>query len=293
MTDSRPGRWIDAEDLSARSRRGSVSAAEQNGLDRALEASQTLAAAHRLGLEFDRVTTVCAGDEQLILRLVESTLKASTRSSGGARRRWLLLGLAATLAFSGTALAWHQLRRERERPIASSVAPGSTRRTAPTSVRPVVEPTPLPTETPGVRSSPAPLEVASVEPHKPASESARLDGPAESAAPDAAALFREANAARHDADLAGARSLYLRLEREFPEAYESQLSHVSFGRVLLAMGRPAEAERQFALYLRSGGTLSEEAIVGRARSLAELGRAAEERKLWAALLSEFPSSVYT
>jgi TolA-binding protein len=109
---------------------------------------------------------------------------------------------------------------------------------------------------------------------------------------DAASLFREATAARHAADFGRARALYLRLESEFPASPEAQLAHVSLGKVLLSMGRASEAEQQFAVYLRVGGGLTEEALVGRAQSLARLGRGDDERRVWETPMRQFPSSVY-
>jgi hypothetical protein len=62
--------------------------------------------------------------------------------------------------------------------------------------------------------------------------------------------------------------------------------------VLLLMGRSGEAEQQFALYSSTGGTLSEEALVGQAQSLERLARASDELKVWQRLLHDFPRSVY-
>jgi len=106
-------------------------------------------------------------------------------------------------------------------------------------------------------------------------------------------IFRRAGAARRGGDYAGAHDLYLQLQRTFPESDEARLSHVSMGTLLLAAGRAAEADQQLSQYLSSGGgTLSEEAMVGRARCLELLGRPDEERQLWADLLHAFPSSLY-
>jgi TolA-binding protein len=110
---------------------------------------------------------------------------------------------------------------------------------------------------------------------------------------DAAGLFREAAAARRSSDFGRARQLYLRLEDDFPGSVEARLAPVSLGKVLLLMGRAGEAERQFALYSSTGGALSEEALVGQAQSLARLGRASDELKVWQRLLQAFPRSLYT
>jgi TolA-binding protein len=89
-----------------------------------------------------------------------------------------------------------------------------------------------------------------------------------------------------------ARALYLRLELDFPASTEAQLAHISLGNLLLRMGRAAEAERQFSGYSGSRAALTQEALVGRARSFGALGRDADERRVWHALLSSYPDSVY-
>jgi hypothetical protein len=58
------------------------------------------------------------------------------------------------------------------------------------------------------------------------------------------------------------------------------------------MGRAGEAEQQFASYLGGRSTLAQEALVGRARSLAALRRGADERRVWESLLHDYPGSVY-
>jgi len=84
----------------------------------------------------------------------------------------------------------------------------------------------------------------------------------------------------------------LRLESEFPASVEAHLAQVSLGKVLLLMGRAGEAEQQFALYSRTGGTLTEEALVSQAQSLAHLGRSSDEQRVWQRLLRDFPRSLY-
>ena len=122
--------------------------------------------------------------------------------------------------------------------------------------------------------------------------SQRASEPTERVFDSAESLFREANAARRAGDKAGARALYLRLERDFPASDEAHLAHVSLGNLLLSMGRPSEAEQQFASYLGGRAALAQEALVGRAQSLAALGRSDDERRVWQGLLHDYPSSVY-
>ena len=64
--------------------------------------------------------------------------------------------------------------------------------------------------------------------------------------------------------------------------------------MLDTLGRPADALAGFSAYLDADprGTLSEEALVGRAQALQELGRNSEMRDAWRSLLERFPESVH-
>ena len=64
--------------------------------------------------------------------------------------------------------------------------------------------------------------------------------------------------------------------------------------MLLRLGDPAGAIAAYDSYLEhaSGGALTEEALFGRARCLARLGRTAEERQTWEDLVHGFPQSAY-
>ena len=58
-------------------------------------------------------------------------------------------------------------------------------------------------------------------------------------------------------------------------------------------GQPAEALSMFQAYLDANDSaLREEAMVGRARALMRLSRAADERRAWGALLQSYPGSVH-
>ena len=90
------------------------------------------------------------------------------------------------------------------------------------------------------------------------------------------------------------------MQAHFPGSPEATLSFLSLGDLLLSQGAIAlsqgalaQALAQFDAYLASGDTMmAEEALVGRARTLARLGRTEEERAAWRALLSRFPQSDY-
>jgi TolA-binding protein len=286
------------EDLSVLARRGALSAADERAFKSALEASATLATAHQLGLDFDRVAAVKPGDEALI---AEVATRAVSRGRQGAFARFRLraLLLAATLALAGSATAFWQLSRKAVDPSAApSATPSSTPAASANATRGRAA-----NEAPSAASAPldpVPPPVAAVlvganAPHvssAPTAPGARAEEPTARTFDSAESLFREANGARRAGDVAVARALYLRLEHDFPASDEAHLAHISLGNLLLGMGRASEAEQQFATYLGGRATLAQEALVGRAQSLAALGRTAEEQRVWQALLRDYPSSVY-
>jgi len=297
MTRAQQTSSPDPEDLSVRARLGSLSEAERSALGRALAASQALSVALRVGMDFDRIGLVRSGDDELVARLARLTLRSSRSwARFGLARRRLFLGLAATLTMAGSAVAWHGTVLLRSAPATPSVAvpaskPASrarvTRVRTPTRVKSPVVVAPLPEPIPVARTLPAASVGVGI-----TTDSARGARAVPHSAPDAAALFGEAAAARRSSDFGRARQFYLRLENDFPGSVEAQLARVSLGKVLLMMGRADEAERQFSLYTSSGGTLSEEALVGQAQSCARLGRASDEQEVWQRLLHNFPRSLY-
>jgi len=283
----------DAEDLSVRSRQGTLSEAERLIWERARAANPTLSVAYRVGVDFDRVALVQSGDDQLVARMADRTLdRARPRPRFVSVRRRVVLALAAALTVAGSAVAWRGglLRRSsfvsggdsarvqqpaggaRAKPVSDGQLLGPTRAVAPPSVAP-------PSVAPRLLNA--------------ASDAGRATALPPTTVEDAAALFGEAAAARRSSDFGRARLLYLRLESAFPASAEARLARVSLGKVLLLMGRASEAEQQFAQYSSAGGPLAEEALVGQAQSLARLGRGSDEQRVWQRLLHDFPNSVYT
>jgi TolA-binding protein len=109
-----------------------------------------------------------------------------------------------------------------------------------------------------------------------------------------ASLLRLAGEARGRGDVEGASTLYRRLQREYGDTREAALSSVPWGGLLLRQGQAERALEQFDHYLKTEprGNLLPEALYGRGRALAALGRAAEEKQTWRRLLSEMPGSAY-
>jgi len=291
---------IDPEDLSARARRGTLGADEQAALESALEASATLRAAHLVGRDFDDARRVLAGDDELVQRACAKVLEPP--GGGRVARRGLMkipavavLLLASAAAATSTWLVVREASVGRWPQAAARASATSTRN--PSDARaparaldsdtvppPELLPNGAPSESARRAEAPRPTTLAP-------SSSAGPTAPAE--VRSAATLFRDANAARRAGDLGTAKALYAELQASFGHAREARVSHVSLGKLLLASGMSRDAERQFRLYLTTGGgDLAEEAMVGRAEALARLGQTEEERGIWQELVRSRPSSVY-
>jgi TolA-binding protein len=293
MSESKSRTSHPIEDLSVLSRRGGLSSAEQRAFVDALDTNPALATAHQVGLDFDQVATVKPGDDALIADVAARVVsRGRTAKTARSRLRLRALLLAATLPLAGSAAAWWQRART------SQPAPPAVTPTSQTSrgmrVPKVTSAAAAATSAVAAHSQPtsASASAAVVASAPVSAPGARGDAPSPRAFDSAEGLFREANAARRAGDSSVARALYLRLQRDFPASEEAHLAHVSLGNLLLTMGRAAEAERQFASYLGGRPALAQEALVGRAQSLAALGQSAEEQRVWEALLREYPSSVY-
>ena len=315
MTNGR-GRMVGeyAEDLVIRARQGCLSAREQQALERALQTSATLRMAHQVGRDCDEVAVVQAGDESLIARVSQRVAsQGPPRTAARAMGRVTLLA-AAVLLIGGAAVAWWV--------DSKSVGEPSTLHS---SDPPMASASPVPdigSSSPSVSASPRRMVGSDeelrknrrVSSHPAASASARVAAPRVSPdrtmasmpseatteeasnrseeSLDAAALFHRASSARSAGDYVLSIGLFTKLQQQFPASAEARASYVSLGKLLLSGGRAAAADRQFSSYLAVGGPLTAEALVGRAESLAALGRSSEERRVWQRIQRDFPSSVY-
>jgi TolA-binding protein len=114
-------------------------------------------------------------------------------------------------------------------------------------------------------------------------------------APSADEIFAAANEARRRGDPQKSFELYSELARKYPGSREETTSRVLLGRLLLDRGGdPTQALGLFTRYLDEspGGTLAEEARLGRALALTRLGSAKEERQAWQQLLAFHPNSIH-
>lgn len=143
---------------------------------------------------------------------------------------------------------------------------------------------------PSAPATPSARALRNAPPRAEVSTSVNAEAPSESAA----SLFERANAARHRSDDAAAETLYRELLDRYPRSREANATRVIVGRMQLARGAGESALSLFDAYLAesSTGTLTEQALVGRAQSLKKLGRQGEARAAWRALLDAFPQSAY-
>jgi hypothetical protein len=109
----------------------------------------------------------------------------------------------------------------------------------------------------------------------------------------AAKLFGEANQARRSGNVGRASGLYHLLQDQYPGSPEAELSRVTLALLLLDNGDAQGALSGFERYLAgSSRGLEAEALVGRARALARLGRRDLEAAAWREVQQKYPRSIY-
>ena len=273
------------DDLVARARRNELSDLEQRALAAHLEICGPCRAAAAVATLFDAIPETQPGDDRLIARVTARVTRARRRAGGHGLRAAAIVALVVLTG--GAAVAAWLAQRAALRP---TVVPPPVARATRAALHPATQPAVLP-------ASPAAEEATAVEPPKPAVSSERKRAPAATgvemvATP--AALFAEANGVRRTGEVRKAIGLYQALRQRFPGSEEARLSAISQGDLLLTEGEPAKAIAAYAAYLRAvpRGSLTEEALFGKARGLELLGRSREERETWQELAQRFPRSAY-
>jgi TolA-binding protein len=313
MTRPKVESRLAAEELAIRARRGELSAEQQALLQATLDSSASLRLTYQVGCDFDDVQRVRAGDDELIVRASERALHLPRRRDEPKRAALPLLAAAVLLAATGAAaagvlVAWPAASKWTATSSVMVPAPHMTRAHTrggagragrvtqpPASEQPSTaspsEAAKAPRSERDTAATPSPLGHDANGAASPRPVARKASDPP--AAMSAASMFREANAARRLGDLGGAKALYAALQAAFPNSNEARVSRVSLGKLHLSSGSPSEAERQFQLYLASGGGhLSEEALVGRAEALGRLGNTDEELRVWQRLRAQHPNSLY-
>jgi tetratricopeptide (TPR) repeat protein len=296
-----------SEDLIPLERRGALAEPERRRLVVALRASSTLRALRELGGDFDEVPLHVSGDSALLERIA-----ARAKSHGGSAsikpslRMRRPLALAAVVSFtlaslSAAAMVYHSSWLNMVYPpmhrggLDDSSAPAtevSRVRKVPRVAVSQETNQALRVDVEGTRTQlKTELKREAVNPESAIISSSTLSV---GSRPSAAELFSTANSARRAGDVAQAIRFYQQLVLEYPGSSEASLSHVVRGRIHLNDGNWTQALQQFDVYLRGspGGSLAQEALDGKARSLGQLGRTVEERGVWQQLVDRYPRSIY-
>jgi TolA-binding protein len=106
-------------------------------------------------------------------------------------------------------------------------------------------------------------------------------------------LFKLATQARSEGRRLDAEQTYRELTTRFPQSAEANVAHAVMGRLLLDLGRPADALVELDAALASGdGSLREDALANRALAFDAQADDAKAAAAWSQLLSEFPASIH-
>ncbi|HMI83137.1 MAG TPA: tetratricopeptide repeat protein [Polyangiaceae bacterium] len=312
---------VHPEDLFDREQAGTLTADERRRLNSHTFQCAACALVRTAVRDFAAQRNPAPGDDALIARLSGEALgRAATIASGTIspalrttytgtqprrRRSWAVGAIVLFAATGATASFWSVrgaiVQRLLTTAPAETVAPAAVEpkvpiaraKTAPPA--PVVEqPAPVAEE-----AEPTPVVVTPIAPPPIAAPRARapelVNVPPPVLAPAADELFAAANEARRRGDPQKSFELYTELSRRYPGTREETTSRVLLGRLLLDRGGdPTQALGLFTRYLDEspGGTLAEEARLGRALALTRLGSAKEERQAWQQLLAFHPNSIH-
>ncbi|HVZ71591.1 MAG TPA: tetratricopeptide repeat protein [Polyangia bacterium] len=285
------------EDMLDAARRGTLAGAAVSDLRAHLDRCAACRVSLTLPDDLRAEAAPTAADAALLARLVQGALASEAPSVAARGRGRFMRRAAIALALllvggSAGAAIWSAGGARFARRFLPEVVPlprETPARVAPPEVAPkpaqaVVEPIAPPV----VAEAPAPRPA---KPHPHARTVAVEAAPTETADE----IFADANRARRAGDDARALRRYAELSRAFPGSRQEMTARVIVGDLSLGRGAARDALTSFDSYLAANpdGTLAEEARVGRARALEELGRADEEREAWRQLLRRHPDSVQT
>jgi TolA-binding protein len=310
---------VHPEDLFDREQEGTLTADERRRLDSHTLQCAACAIVRSAVRDFAAQRNPAPGDDALIARLSGEALgRAATITSGtispalrttytGAhprrRRSWAVGAIVLFAATGATASFWsvrgNIVQRLLTNAPAETAAPAPVEPKAPVA-RVKAPPAPPVLEEPEAVEEPDPSPVV-VTPIAPPIAVARprapepVNVPPPVVAPSADELFAAANDARRRGDAQKSFELYTELARNHPGSREEMTARVALGRLLLDRGGdPTQALVLFTRYLDAnpGGTLAEEARLGRALALTRLGSAKDERQAWQQILAFHPNSIH-
>jgi hypothetical protein len=280
------------EELLERAERGAISAADRVRLEQHLAECAVCRVERALATQA-AVDVAPLRDEKLLLARLKRDVATRLEAVPGPRTRrkrtlvvvGLLVASVASVATAATVVVMRRAASSRETTVAAPAA-GKVRQAVRAAPVAALSPTPAAEE-------PIPAEPAAVDGTPPSAELPAK--PVTVEVTSAAEAFSRANLARRDGKVKEAVRLYRTLQERFAGSSEELVSRVALGRLLLdRLGDSRGALVQFNSYLASpgGGALREEAMVGRALALGRLGRGAEERAAWSALVAAWPKSAH-
>jgi hypothetical protein len=242
-------------------------------------------------------------DEKLVVARLKRAVavRLASPTARRPRRKSALIAVALAAGALASVAAAATLVVVRRTPASlASVAPAlpgprPAKAKQPHAIAAVEEKAAQPSVEPPAQSAPPETALPESAPPESAPQPARRSSVTAVEPASASELFSRANQARRDGKMTEAVRLYRTLQEHFSGTSEELVSRVTLGRLLLdRLGDSRGALVQFNSYLASpgGGALREEAMVGRALSLGRMGRSAEERAAWKALLDAWPKSTH-
>jgi TolA-binding protein len=312
---------VHPEDLFDREQDGTLTPDERRRLDSHTLQCAACALVRSAVRDFAAQRNPAPGDDVLIARISGEALGRAAAITSGTispplhttytglhprRRRSWAVGAMVLFAATGATASFWSVRGVIVQRLLNLPAPVETAAPAPEPKSPVIarakaappapvveapeEALPEPEPPPVVVTPVAPAPVA-VRPRAPEP----INVPPPVAGPSADDLFAAANEARRSGDAQKSFELYTQLARLHPGSREETTARVLLGRLLLDRGGDAtQALGLFTRYLDAspGGTLAEEARLGRALALTRMGLAKEERQAWQQLLAFHPNSIH-